>query len=103
MKKVQSADGTIIAFDQSGKGPAVILVGGALEQRAMDSETAQLAPLLAQHFTVFHYDRRGRGDSTDTLPYAVEREIEDIEALITKSRKGSMNGYSLSSILQRVE
>jgi len=52
---------------------------------------------------VFHYDRRGRGDSTDTLPYAVEHEIEDIEALITKSRKGSMNGYSLSSILRRVE
>ncbi len=68
MKTVQSADGTTIAFDQLGKGPALILVGGALEQRAMDSETAQLAPLLAEHFTVFHYDRRGRGDSTDT-PY----------------------------------
>ena len=77
MKKVTSRDGTTIAFDQSGKGPALILVGGAFEQRAMDSETAQLAalPLLAQHFTVFHYDRRGRGDSTDTQPYAVEREI----------------------------
>jgi pimeloyl-ACP methyl ester carboxylesterase len=85
MKKVQSADGTTIAFDQLGKGPAIILVGGALEQRAMDSETAQLAPLLAQHFTVFHYDRRGRGESTDTQPYAVEREIEDIEALITEA------------------
>src|SRR2546427_8959113 len=85
MKKVQSADGTTIAFDQLGKGPAIILVGGAFEQRAMDSETAQLAPLLAQHFTVFHYDRRGRGDSTDTLPYAVEREIEDIEALINEA------------------
>jgi pimeloyl-ACP methyl ester carboxylesterase len=57
------------------------------EQRAMDSETAQLAalPLLAQHFSVFHYDRRGRGDSTDTQPYAVEREIEDIEALIDQA------------------
>src|SRR6266487_5948545 len=85
MKKVQSADGTTIAFDQLGKGPAIILVGGALEQRAMDSETAQLAPLLAQHFTVFHYDRRGRGDSTDTQPYALEREIEDIEALIDEA------------------
>ncbi len=84
MRTVTSKDGTTIAFDQSGKGPALILVGGAFEQRAMDSETAQLAafPLLAQHFTVFHYDRRGRGDSTDTQPYAVEREIEDIEALI---------------------
>ena len=85
MKTVTSKDGTTIAFDQSGKGPALILVGGALEQRAMDSETAQLAQLLAQHFTVFHYDRRGRGESTDTLPYAVEREIEDIQALITEA------------------
>ena len=84
MRTVTSKDGTTIAFDQSGKGPALILVGGAFEQRAMDSETAQLAafPLLAQHFTVVHYDRRGRGDSTDTPPYAVERELEDIEALI---------------------
>lgn len=84
MSTVRSKDGTTIAFDQAGAGPALILVGGAFEQRAMDSETAQLAalPLLAEHFSVFHYDRRGRGDSTDTQPYAVEREIEDIEALI---------------------
>ena len=87
MRTVTSKDGTTIAFDQSGQGPALILVGGMFEQRAMDSETAQLAalPLLAQHFTVFHYDRRGRGDSTDTQPYAVEREIEDIEALIDEA------------------
>ncbi len=68
-----------------GRDRRLILVGGTLEQRAMDSETAQLAPLLAQHFTVLHYDRRGRGDSTDTQPYAVEREIEDIDALITEA------------------
>src|SRR5436309_13104679 len=85
MKKVISKDGTTIAFDQVGKGPALILVGGALEQRALDSETAQLAPLLAEHFTVFHYDRRGRGESTDTQPFAVEREVEDIEALINEA------------------
>jgi pimeloyl-ACP methyl ester carboxylesterase len=87
MRTVTSKDGTTIAFDQSGTGPALILVGGMFEQRAMDSETVQLAafPLLAQHFTVFHYDRRGRGDSTDTQPYALEREIEDIEALIDKA------------------
>jgi pimeloyl-ACP methyl ester carboxylesterase len=96
MKKVQSADGTTIAFDQLGKGPALILVGGALEQRAMDSETAQLAPRLSQHFTVFHYDRRGRGESTDTQPYAVEREIEDIEALITEAG-GSAFVFGISS------
>ncbi len=84
MNQVRSADGTTIAFDQSGSGSPLILVGGAFEQRAMDSETAHLAafPLLAEHFTVYHYDRRGRGDSTDTQPFAVEREIEDIEALI---------------------
>jgi len=86
MSTVTSKDGTIIAFDQPGKGPALILVGGMFEQRAMDSETAKLAvlPLLAENFTVFHYDRRGRGDSMDTLPFAVEREIEDIEASSTK-------------------
>jgi pimeloyl-ACP methyl ester carboxylesterase len=84
MKTVTSKDGTTIAFDQAGTGPTLILVGGMFEQRAMDSETAQLAalPLLAEHFSVVHYDRRGRGDSGDTLPFAVEREIEDIEALI---------------------
>ena len=96
MKKVQSADGTTIAFDKSGKGPALILVGGALEHRAMDSENTQLAPLLAQHFTVFHYDRRGRGDSTDTQPYAVEREIEDIDAIITEAG-GSAYVFGISS------
>src|SRR5690349_5809484 len=84
MKHAQSADGTTIAFEKKGKGPALILVGSAFAQRAMDSEITRLAAYfpLAQSFTVFNYDRRGRGDSTDTQPYAVEREIEDIEALI---------------------
>lgn len=98
MQTVTSNDGTTIAFDRSGAGPALILVGGMFEQRAMDSETAQLAalPLLSQHFTVFHYDRRGRGDSTDTQPYAVEREIEDIEALIDHAG-GSAFLFGISS------
>ena len=84
MQIVTSRDGTTIAFEQAGVGPALILVGGMFEQRALDTETARLAadPLLAQHFTVIHYDRRGRGDSGDTLPFAVAREIEDIAALI---------------------
>jgi pimeloyl-ACP methyl ester carboxylesterase len=91
MRTVTSKDGTTIAFDQSGQGPALILVGGAFEQRAMDSATAQLAalPLLAQHFTLVHYDRRGRGDSTDTQPYAVEREIDDIESLIDEAGRSA--------------
>lgn len=87
MQTVTSKDGTTIAFDRCGSGSALILVGGMFEQRAMDSETARLAglPLLAQHFSVFHYDRRGRGSSTDTQPYALEREIEDIDALIDEA------------------
>lgn len=85
MNQVISQDGTVIAFDRSGQGPAIILVGGAFQYRAIDPRTAQLAALLAPHFTVFHYDRRGRGDSHDTQPYAVEREIEDLDALIQEA------------------
>src|SRR6185503_16474644 len=79
MKTVTSKDGTTIAFDQIGNGPVVILVDSALADRTI---CAKLAKLLAEEFTVINYDRRGRGDSTDTQPYAVEREVEDIEALI---------------------
>jgi len=81
MEKITSKDGTTIAFDQSGKGPAVILVGGALAVRSHLKFT-RLAAHLAPHFTVFNYDRRGRGDSGGTPPYAVEREVEDLETLI---------------------
>ncbi len=79
---VSSKDGTTIAFDRSGQGPAVILVQGAFQYRAIDPKTKRLAELLSKRFTVFNYDRRGRGDSEDTMPYVVEREIEDLEALI---------------------
>lgn len=95
MRKVVSKDGTTIAFDQSGKGPVLILVGGALGVRSHPMFT-QLAALLAPHFTVFNYDRRGRGDSGDTVPYAVEREVEDIEALINEAG-GSAFVYGISS------
>jgi len=78
---VTSKDGTKIAFDKTGHGPAVILVAGALCSRAFWSGP-ELAKLLDPSFTVYNYDRRGRGDSDDTQPYAVEHEIEDIEALI---------------------
>src|SRR5690348_4428355 len=80
MRTVLSKDGTPIAFDQSGQGPALILVAPATATRLAQ---AALAATLAPHFTVYAYDRRGRGDSGDTAPYAVEREIEDIDALIT--------------------
>jgi pimeloyl-ACP methyl ester carboxylesterase len=79
MKTVTSKDGTLIAFDEYGAGPALILVGGALSTRSV---VPKLAGLLAPHFSVIGYDRRGRGDSGDTPPYAVEREVEDIAALI---------------------
>jgi len=92
-KVVTSRDGTRIAYDSRGKGPAVIVVGGALSDRAGGAE---LAHLLAPHFTVYSYDRRGRGDSTDTKPYSVKREIEDIEALID-SAGGSAYVYGKSS------
>ena len=96
MKTVTSKDGTKIAFDQSGQGPVVIFVDGALQYRAFDQGMVSLAELLSKHFTVIHYDRRGRGDSTDTQPYALEREIEDIEAIIDEVG-GSAFLYGISS------
>jgi len=84
MQVVTSKDGTKIAYDKQGEGPVVILVAGALCARLSWSGPG-LAKLLAPHFTVYNYDRRGRGDSGDTKPYAVEREIEDIEALIDEA------------------
>lgn len=95
MSNVTSRDGTRIASSQSGEGPAVVLVDGALCFRAfgpMESLAAQLAP----HFTVYTYDRRGRGESGDTSPYALAREIEDIEALIDAAG-GSACVYGISS------
>ena len=81
MKTANSADGTKIAYDKQGDGPALILIDGAMNSRSSGPKP-ELASLLARHFTVYSYDRRGRGDSGDTSPYAVDREIEDIEALI---------------------
>ena len=79
--RVFSADGTAIAYERLGSGPPVILVDGALCSRQL-GPMPKIAVLLAQHFTVFTYDRRGRGASADTKPYAKEREVEDLEALI---------------------
>jgi pimeloyl-ACP methyl ester carboxylesterase len=90
---VTSRDGTRIAYDTWGNGPALILVNGALADR---SGNAELAQLLAGQFKVYSYDRRGRGDSSDTKPYSVKREIEDIEALIDRAG-GSAYVYGKSS------
>jgi pimeloyl-ACP methyl ester carboxylesterase len=93
MERVTSKDGTSIAYGRSGAGPAVILVGGAFVDRR---ENAPLAEELATRFTVYNYDRRGRGDSGDTLPYALEREIEDLDALVAVAG-GSAHLYGISS------
>jgi pimeloyl-ACP methyl ester carboxylesterase len=79
---VRSHDGTRIGFDRAGIGPPLILVGGAFQYRAIDQSTAELVERLAPDFSVFHYDRRGRGESGDSPPYSVEREVEDLDALI---------------------
>src|SRR5215211_4972111 len=92
VNRVMSSDGTHIAFEKFGDGPSVIVVGGATCDRAM---TRPLAEELAQHFTVTNYDRRGRGDSGDTAPYAVEREVEDLGALLVEAGgRASVYGHS---------
>jgi pimeloyl-ACP methyl ester carboxylesterase len=82
MNTVRSQDGTRIAYDRQGDGPALVIVDGAMSARMSKMD---LADLLAQQFTVYRYDRRGRGDSGDTQPYAVEREVEDIAAVIAEA------------------
>ncbi|MGC5017580.1 alpha/beta fold hydrolase [Micromonospora sp. DT47] len=89
----RSADGTTIAYERSGDGPAIVLVGGAFNDR---STTRAIAAELAADFTVLGYDRRGRGDSGDTTPYAVEREIEDLAAVIDAAG-GTAYLYGVSS------
>src|SRR5258708_5007222 len=95
MPTVTSKDGTKIGYDTRGAGPAVILIEGATGVRSAGYSN-KLADLLAPNFTVYSYDRRGRGESTDTKPYSVQREIEDIEALIDVAG-GSAYLYGISS------
>jgi pimeloyl-ACP methyl ester carboxylesterase len=95
VEKVTSRDGTSIAFERAGAGPAVILIDPACSFRGL-SRVAPLGAELTNDFTVFTYDRRGRGDSTDTLPYAVDREVDDLEALI-EAAGGSAYVYGFSS------
>ncbi len=95
MNTLRSHDGTTIAYDRRGEGPALILVDGALTVHSSGSG-AELAKLLAPHFAVYGFDRRGRGESGDTLPYTVDREIDDIEALVDRAG-GSAFLYGHSS------
>ncbi|WP_395726587.1 alpha/beta fold hydrolase [Nakamurella sp.] len=93
---VTSADGTEIVFDRVGQGPAVIVVGGALMNRSSPRETVQL---LAERYTVHSYDRRGRGESGDVLPYSPEREIDDLVALLDEAGPSRVFGMSSGGFL----
>ncbi len=93
MERVRSKDGTTVAFDRLGNGPTVIVVGGATCDQVM---IRPLAEQLAQRFNLINYDGRGRGDSGDAAPYAVEREIEDLGALIAVAG-GTASVYGHSS------
>jgi pimeloyl-ACP methyl ester carboxylesterase len=97
MPKTISKDGTTIAYDKKGEGPLLILVLGALNRR---SQGKKLTELLSDQFTVISSDRRGRGDSTNTLPYATTKEVEDIEALINENGGSAfLYGHSSGCIL----
>jgi pimeloyl-ACP methyl ester carboxylesterase len=98
---VTSRDGTRIAYDKTGTGPALIVVAGATQFRAFDPNLAVLAGLLADAFTVINYDRRGRGESGNTLPFSPQREIEDIAALVAGPAGGraSLLGYSSGGVV----
>jgi pimeloyl-ACP methyl ester carboxylesterase len=99
MQSVTSKDGTTLAYDRYGSGPTVILVAGALGARKFKN-MEELAELLAERCTVINYDRRGRGDSSDVKPFAVEREIEDLAALIeTGGGFASLWGWSSGGAL----
>ena len=84
MATVQSKDGTAISFDKIGRGEPVIMVDGALCSRGF-GPLPKIGKMLSENFTVINYDRRGRNESGNTLPYSVDREIEDIEALLTEA------------------
>jgi pimeloyl-ACP methyl ester carboxylesterase len=95
METALSQDGSLIAYDRYGDGPPVILVSGALGYRKF-KPMETLARLLSERFTVINYDRRGRGDSTEAGPFAVEREIEDIAVLI-EAAGGAASLWGISS------
>ncbi|GII80160.1 alpha/beta hydrolase [Sphaerisporangium rufum] len=97
MSTTTSLDGTIIDYDRYGDGPAVIFIGGATQYRGVDQNTGRAArALAAEGFTTVDYDRRGRGRSGDTEPWALAREVEDVAALI-KAVGGTATLYSSSS------
>jgi len=99
MKTTKSKDGTVLAYDIYGSGPALIYITGASCFRKF-MPIAQDAKAFAEEFTVYNYDRRGRGDSGNTLPWSVEREVEDIEAMIDAAGgKAYLYGHSSGAVL----
>ncbi len=96
MATVTSADGTQIGYDAVGDGHPLVLVAGATQYRVVDETTPKLRELLAERFRVINYDRRGRGESGDTQPYAPEREYEDLEAVIA-AEGGEAHVFGMSS------
>lgn len=98
-----SKDGTRIAFEKTGSGPAVIVISGALSHRGLYRDQV-LPARLSEHFTVYLYDRRGRGESTDVQPYAVAREIEDIDVLLDDAGgSGYLYGVALEAMKRSPE
>lgn len=99
MRQVTSKDGTLLAYDVYGNGPALIYITGASCFRSF-MPVVQDAKAFAKEFTVYNYDRRGRGDSGNTLPWSVEREVEDIEAMIDAAGgKACLYGHSSGAVL----
>ena len=100
-RHVTSADGTRIAVERAGSGPALIIVDGAGCSRLLGA-SLEWAPLLSSQFTVYTYDRRGRGESTDTAPYAVERELDDLRAVLSVAGDAPyLAGFSTGAVLTR--
>jgi pimeloyl-ACP methyl ester carboxylesterase len=95
-----SSDGTTIAYTKLGSGPPLILVDGAFCYRE-NGPSSQLAPLLAQHFTVFACDRRGRGASGDAPVYAIEREVDDLRSLVSEAGARRLRLASLQGVRWR--
>lgn len=100
-RHVTSADGTQIAVERAGSGPALVIVDGAGCSRLLGA-SLEWASLLSSQFTVYTYDRRGRGESTDTAPYAVERELDDLRAVISVAGEAPyLVGFSTGAVLTR--
>jgi pimeloyl-ACP methyl ester carboxylesterase len=100
MSTVTSRDGTRISYTATGTGPAIILVNGATAYPALDPSLPALTEMLKDQFTFVTYDRRGRGQSGDTRPYAVDREVEDIEALVDAvGGRAALYGQSSGAVL----